>query len=651
MRRIGNLVQGIKYKVQSIQPVFSTFKRFVFNKNTQYVVLGTEDKVQSICSVVFNKKNSIFSTQYLILLAMLITTFSFAQEVHLTTRVSKKTLGENQRLRLEYKIDNQEADDFKLPNFKNFKVVGGPSQSVSNSYSIINGKAKRNFSKTYTYILEPRRKGTFTLPPATIDYKGKKIVSNKITIKVVDPVDLPKDPNDPNYIASQNVKMVTTISNENPYVGEPVYVEYRLYVNQMGINGFNVDTPPNYEGFWSQILKNENPEFKEGTYKGEPWQYAVLHKVLLIPQSSGSLSVNSMSADLTVGVPTGRGDFFGNMITRNVNQKITSAKRTIKVKPLPLEGKPLDFSGAVGNYSYSIDISRAIFKANESAQVKVKVSGKGNIKLFEIPTIKTPKELEVYDPERKEKVAVTSSGLRGSLENAYTVVPQYKGKFKIPATSFSYFNPKDQKYHTIVSDEIVLDVTEGKELVTSASSDFTNNNIKQVVGKSNHNFRYVQTSTVLTSTEKTDFYKSKLFYLLLLLPLVILPLGVFASKKQRELNKDISRNKLKKADKLTKKYLASAKKELGNKETFYSSLEKALHNYLKAKLRVETTDISKDKIAEMLNKKGVSETIIHQFSEVFSACEFARYGSSSDEKMQENFEKAKQAITLIDKNL
>ena len=599
---------------------------------------------------IMKKTGNTFLLNSVCLFLLFISTSLFAQ-VELTARTSKKTLGENQRFRLEYNINNQEADNFKLPNFKNFKVVQGPSQSVSNSYSIINGKAQSTFSKTYSYILEPIGKGTFTLEPASIEYQGKKIESNTITVHVVDAVDLPKDPNDPNYIASQNIKMVVTISDENPYVGEPIYAEYRLYVNQLAINSFDVDTPPNYEGFWSQVLDNKNPQFKDGKYKGEMWKYAVLHKVVLIPQRNGELTVNPMSADLVVGVPTGRGDFFGNMITRNVSQRLVSDKKSIKVKSLPLEGKPLDFTGAVGDYNYEVNTSRSVFKANESAQIKVKVSGKGNLKLFELPNIVTPKELEVYDPERKEQVTVTTTGLTGSIENAYTVVPQYKGKFKVPATSFSYFNPTDKKYHTITSDEILLDVIEGKDLATSLGADYSNGALKQTVKTTGNDFRYVHTSTTLQSIEKSEFYKTKWFYILLLLPLVILPLGVFASKKQRELSRDISRNKLRKADKLTKKYLASAKKELGNKTTFYSSLEKALHNYLKAKLQVETTDISKDSIAEMLTKKGVSNEAITQFIEVFSACEFARYAASSDEKMKEDFDKAKQAITELDKNL
>ncbi|MGY5355316.1 BatD family protein [Wenyingzhuangia sp. IMCC45467] len=631
MKRIGSLrVSSTKYQVQSMG-----LKELIV-KSIQYQLQGLTS----------NNLNPF----YFLLFTFFVTTFGFSQ-VELTARTSKKTLGENQRFRLEYNINNQEADNFKLPNFKNFKVVQGPSQSVSNSYSIVNGKATSTFSKTYTYILEPIGKGTFTLEPASIDYQGKTIKSNAITVKVVDAVDLPKDPNDPNYIASQNIKMVVTISDENPYVGEPIYAEYRLYVNQLAINSFDVDTPPNYEGFWSQVLDNKNPQFKDGKYKGEMWKYAVLHKVVLIPQRNGELTVNPMSADLIVGVPTGRGDFFGNMITRNVNQRLVSDKKIIKVKSLPLEGKPLDFTGAVGNYAYEVNTSRSVFKANESAQIKVKVSGKGNLKLFELPNIVTPKELEVYDPERKEQVTVTTSGLTGNIENAYTVVPQYKGKFKVPSTSFSYFNPSEEKYYTIKSDEIVLDVTEGKELATSTGADYSNAALKQNVRTTGNDFRYIHTSTELALIEKTDFYQTKLFYILLLMPLVILPLGVFASKKQRELSRDISRNKLKKADKLTRKYLASAKKELGNKTTFYSSLEKALHNYLKAKLQVETTDISKDSIAEMLTKKGVSAQAISQFIEVFSACEFARYAPSSDEKMKEDFDKAKKAITDLDKNL
>ena len=141
------------------------------------LVLGTYSLFNSVKSTKLN---------FTVVLAVLFfTVFSFGQEARLVAKVSKKTLGENQRLRISYEINNQEADDFQLPNFKNFKVVQGPSQSVSNSYSFVNGKAQSNFSKTYTYILKPIKRGVFTLPPATIIFEGEKIESNKITINVV----------------------------------------------------------------------------------------------------------------------------------------------------------------------------------------------------------------------------------------------------------------------------------------------------------------------------------------------------------------------------------------------------------------------------------------------------------------------------------
>ncbi|MGY6649298.1 BatD family protein [Wenyingzhuangia sp. IMCC45574] len=641
MKRTGKIVFSTKYILQSIQYLVSSI---------QYKVENTQNRNK-------NLKSLIFKTNYLVLFTLFIATANYAQDVQLIAKVSKKTLAENQRLRISYEINNQEADDFSLPNFKNFEVIQGPMQSISSSNIITNGSIKSVYKKTYTYFLKPKRKGVFIIPPASISYRGDIIKSNAMTIKVVDAQDLPKDPNDPNYLANQNLKMVISVSNNNPYVGEPVYVEYRLYVNvnQIVVSNYNPYVPAKFEGFWSQNIKVdvERPEVKEGKLNGEIWKYVVLNKTLLIPQREGVLKINPSSTEVMAGVPTGKLDFFRNIVTRNIKVEVASTEKKINVKPLPLEGKPLDFSGAVGDYNYSVTTSRDVFKANESAQVKVKVSGRGNIKLFEIPTITTPKELEVYDPERKERVSTATSGLKGSIENAYTVVPQYKGKFIIPKTSFSYFNPEDEKYHTITSDEIVLNVTQGKELTTGTSSDYSNGNdiIKQSVRKSGEDFRYIQTFTVLKAIEKKDFFKSTLFYVLLLLPVVVIPLGLFASKKQRELSKDIKRNKLKKADKLARKYLASAKKELGNKETFYSSLEKALHNYLKAKLSVETTDISKERIEELLLNKNVSNEVVKQFLDVFAACEFARYAPSSDERMKEDFDKAKKAITLIDKNL
>ena len=568
-----------------------------------------------------------------------------AQDVALTAKVSKNKLGINQRLKIEFSINKQGGDNFSPPKFANFKVVGGPSQSVSQSW--INGTV--SFSQSYTYIIQPKIKGELTIGKASINIAGKTIKSKSIKIIVVDAVDIPKDPNDPNYVAQQNIHLVAEISKSRPYVGEGIYVEYRLYVSEnISVYDTSVTEAPQYNGFWNQNIKINSFPVKMGKYNGENYRYIVLQKALLVPTKTGKLNIDPMKMNIVIGVPTGRADFFGNAITRNITKEFASAKKTIHTKSLPLEGKPIDFTGAVGDFKFNVALSKEVLKANESSQIKVMVSGKGNLKLFELPEITTPVELEKYQTERKEKVRVNSSGIAGSVSDLYTIVPQYKGKYKIPNISFSYFNPKEKKYHTIVTDDFFVDVLDGKELKPVINS---NTVLKQNIISTGKNFRYIQTKSNFEPKNVLDLYKSNLFYILLLLPLLTIPIIILIAKRNDKKNNDLIGNKLRKAERLAKKYLSEAKKQLGKKEAFYEALERALHNYLKAKLGIETADISEDKITEILKNKNIDSTTIEEFIEVLKQSDFARYTPISNSEMKEEFEKAKQVIVQLDKQL
>jgi len=583
---------------------------------------------------------------YITTFISLLTLVTAAQDATLIAKVSKNKLGLNQRLKIEFSINKQGSDQFTPPKFTNFKVVGGPSQSVSQSW--VNGKV--SFSQSYTYIIQPKRKGEITIGTASVKIGGKYIRSKPIKIIVLDAVEIPKNPNDPNYIAQQNIHLVAEISKTRPYVGEGVYVEYRLYVSEnVSVYNYGVTEAPKYNGFWNQEIKikGQSP-VKIGKYNGEDYRYIVLQKALLIPTKTGKLTIDPMKMEIVIGVPTGRSDFFGNVITRNVRKEFASAKKIIRPNSLPLEGKPANFSGAVGAFNFNVAISKEILKANESSQIKVAISGKGNLKLFELPEVITPTELEKYQPERNERVRVNSTGISGSVSDLYTIVPQYKGKYKIPNVSFSYFNPKEKKYHTIVTDDLFVDVLEGKELKPVVD---TNSIRKQNVTSTGNNFRYIQTKTNLEVVDTSDFFKSNLFYILLLLPLIAIPIGIIIAKNNQKRNNDLVGNKQRKAEKLARKYLSEAKKKLGEKEPFYEALERALHNYLKAKLGIETTDISKEKITGILKNKSIKTTTIHQFIEVLEHSDMARYSQITTTEMEAEFERAKQVIVELDKQL
>ncbi|MDG1508424.1 MAG: BatD family protein [Flavobacteriaceae bacterium] len=569
----------------------------------------------------------------------------YGQTPKLVASVSKNKLGLNQRVKIQFTINKQGADNFQAPNFKNFQIVSGPSQSISQSW--VNGNA--SFSQSYSYIVKPLKKGEFLIPAASIKLNNKTLTSKPIKVIVLDPVEIPKDPNDPNYIAQQNVHLVAEISKSSPYVGEGIYVEYRLYVSQnISVRDFSYTDSPQYNGFWNQDIKIRGLTTQNGTYNGEQYRYVVLQKALLIPTKSGKLTIDPIKMDIVIGVPTGRGDFFGNPIVKNVTKSFASAKKFIRSKELPIEGKPESFNGAVGDFNFMVSSSKNILKSNETATVSVKVTGNGNLKLFELPEIKTPSELEVFTPEQKEKITINSRGIKGSVTKNYTVVPQFKGKYKIPSTEFSYFDLKEKKYVRLTSEDIFVDVLEGKELVTD--SDVASNAKKGIV-VTGANFRYIQTSSAFSLANESGFYTSKFYYLILILPLLFIPIGIVIAKRNDARNNDVLGNKLRKADRLAKKYLSEAKKQLGTKEAFYVALEKALHNYLKAKLRIETSDISKEKITELLNRKSVNESTIHSFIEVFNSCDMARYSPVSVVEMKDDYEKSKLVITQIDKQL
>ncbi|WP_339917839.1 BatD family protein [Yeosuana marina] len=576
-------------------------------------------------------------------IALFLSCATYAQ-VKFEAKVSKNKLGINERLRVDFEM-NKDGDHFNPPDFNNFTVVGGPNQSVSNSW--INGV--RSFTKTYSYFLSPKKQGNFTIDQATINIDGETYKTIPVKVEVTSAVQVPKDPNDPNYIASENIHLVAEISKTNPYLNEAITVVYKLYVApNTGVDNWQEIDSPRYNDFWSQNIDMQGQKVQTGTYNGEEYRYLVLRKTVLYPQKSGKLEIEPLSLDIIVQVPTNRRDIFGRRLTTQAHRTVSAGKKTINVKPLPEAGKPADFSGAVGDFTFNVSMSKTELKASESFQAKVEVKGKGNLKLIKLPKISLPSSLEVYEPEHNEDITTNLDGMQGTISDTYTVVPQNKGKYPTPSISFSYFDLKTETYKRLSSNEFVIDVLDGP-LNNSSSNAVTSNNVKQPVVLSKDQFAFIKTKTNFTSIKPTYFFKTKLFWGSLLLPFLMIPLAIVIRKKKVERDADVFGNRIRTADKLARKYLSNAKKALGKKEAFYIAMEKALHNYLKAKLHIETSDLSKDKIKTLLSERGVEADTINDFSSIMENCDLARYTPITAVTMKEDYDKAAKTISLIDK--
>jgi len=385
-----------------------------------------------------------------------------------------------------------------------------------------------------------------------------------------------------------------------------------------------------------------------GEYKGESYNEVVWRKVVLYPQKIGKLILEPLTLNLSLSVPNNRRDLFGRRMLTQGQKTISVRRKTINVKSLPEANKPIDFSGAVGQFDFDVILDKDALKASESFQAKIKVNGKGNLKLFNLPKINVPNTLEVYDPEHSENVKISLSGMQGFVEDVYTIVPQYQGKYPIPPIKFSFFDPKTSNYKTLSSQDLLIDVYEGPTAGSLTKNDRTP---KRLARPQNDTFRFIQLDTKLESIQSLSLWKTTSFWILLFIPSIILLSGYTIKRYVSEKSQDRSNAKQRLAEKLAKKYLSSAKKALNNQVVFYEALERALHNYLKAKLKIETTELSKHKIKRLLNEKNVDQQVAMDFVSVVENCELARYAPGSSVSIQKDYEKARSVIAAIDRQL
>ena len=584
----------------------------------------------------------------LVVLILLVLGNSLFAQVQFEAKVSKNSLGLNERLRVDFTM-NADGDNFVPPNFEacGFKVVGGPSQSVSQSW--INGKS--SFNKSYIYILLPTQKGALTLKQASIEINGQIYKTSPIKINVSNAVEIPKDPNEaPAISADDNLYLVADISKTNPYVNEPITVIYKLYFSyNIGITNWRELNKPKYNDFWSQNIDIKQLKAEDGMFKGERYRYVVLRKTVLYPQKSGKLEIEPLSLDIDCQVPTNKRNFWGQPLMTEDNKRVSAGSKVINVRALPENGKPEDFSGAVGRFDFKVKPSKTILKNGESLDLDVSVVGTGNLKLFTLPKPVLPSALEMYDPVHDENVSTPLTGMSGRISDKYTIIPQYKGNYQIKPLRFTYFDLGSNSYKTITSEPITINVLDGPSIASTEKQNPNEANKNKVeIAKT---FAYNKQKTTLKSMNKKDFIGTGLFYSLVMLPFLAIPFFIVGKKRKEASDNDVVGNKIKRSNGLAKKYLGEAKKYLGNKEPFYIALEKAMHNFLKAKLNIETSEMSKEKITEILLARRANTETVSEFIQLTENCELARYAQASETAIQQDYDKAVVIISELEKQL
>ncbi len=529
---------------------------------------------------------------------------------------------------LDLRNAKHEIGAIDYPDFSNFDLVG-------------KSKAKQaNLTNTVvfnTFTFKALNEGIFEIGSARVIIDGKLYKTEPLKIKVINnptnpkkkPVNLKKIPQEGSVLTnetSENTKLLVTASNLSPYIGEQVFISLRILskdynvlrrIKESKLNRFKNFTAIDYP-IKRVVIKQEN-------YQDSMYYSRVINQKIITPQQTGQIVLEPFQLEFPYLIETNQRDFFGRLFNQYIWVKLNSNELTFNVKPLPKNGKPKNFSGAVGDFDLNVFVEKDRVNAGESVQFDVEISGKGDFKMVTVPQLSLPDELELYEPNSYESITLTREGHKGKVSKSYVVVPQYKGDYELPVFKFSFFNPKKRKYETETSSKTTLHVINGPEKL---ATEVLTNEIDSITQK-----KVIQEELFLQPLKKSltfhdPFLSVQMIWLLIVgsFAFMFLLIGLLPYwKKWKKGFKRKGRHK-----EQSKRYLIHAKKHLKRNEasSFYNAIEKALFWFLSDQLNIEKADYSTEKIKHLLHEKNIAEERINQVEEIVNACNYQKYSSS-----------------------
>jgi len=586
---------------------------------------------------------------------------------------AKQNVKVGERFRVVYEI-NQDADNFRSPNFGILQVLSGPSTSSNSSIQYINGKMTQNYTKTYTYIVQATKEGHVVISPATATVDRTKVKSNSLKIKIVKGTasqqrnvtqNKTKQPAQEGILQDEDVYIRAYISNTKPTIGQQVILTYKIYT-KVPISNLMVKKLSSFQGFWSKSLMDDNRQYQQKTeiINGEEYIVAEISKFAIFPQKTGKLIIEPAEMECTVQLRVQskrrRGDpfdeFFNDpFFNRNVKNVVTILKSkpiTVNVAPLPQQGKPEGFSGAVGNFRLSSRIDRTNLTANDALTLTYTISGKGNLELIELPKVIFPSDFESFDPKITSDIKTSSTGISGKKKFEYLSIPRNGGDFEIKPITFSYFNPTDKRYYNISSEDYKIHVDKG-EMSSSKGISYSSSAQEDIrfIGKDIH---HIKTLPFDFKQQGKFLFLSNTFFILLILPIIIMIIIIIVISRFVKLKSDVGLMKNRKANKIakTRLKLAGKYKDADDEKAYYDEIAQALWGYIADKFSLQQSELSIETVVDALKNKDVEDIVIESFVVTLNNIEFARFApGDSSGKMETIYNESVTAILQAEKAL
>ena len=592
----------------------------------------------------------------------------------------KKEAYVGQNYAITFVLENGNGKNFRFPKkYPGFELVGGPSQS--SNYSWVNGKTTS--SKSYTYYLQATKTGTFTIPSASVEVgnqsittKPFKVVVKKLTEKQKqklkeeeerrqaqnDPFGFfrrrqqPKKPqqeeiDNKNWKeqVSKNLYVKMYVDKSNPYVGEQVTLYLKLY-QRMQTFQTQVTEMPEFKGFWVNDFELKTDKWQQEKVDGVWYHTMMINKYALFPQREGTFTLSPIKLATLVQLQTkSTGNSFWDQFYatyENKEYKFQSNSIKIKVKPLPEEGKPENFSGAVGTFRYTANLDSLNVQTGSAITLKTKISGTGNIPMIEAPQITFPEDFEVYDPEEKEYISKKHTKISGTKKYDYLFIPTKPGKYKIDSIPFSYFDLNTKKYKTVYSKEFNINVTPSADYSEDKIVENTENTLDKDI-------KNISSINDIDSYKEDKFINTKTFWALWASPALIFLLLLIGKSKLENYTPDIVGINKRRANKiaLSKLKQASVFLKKNDKKAFYNEIVRALWDYVSLKLNIQRENLSKENIQEKLLEHNIDTQTAKDYIDLINKSEMAVYSPIGETEMQKDFDKAREIIVNVENEI
>jgi hypothetical protein len=543
--------------------------------------------------------------------------FYFAQEVYTQVSSKKVQVGVPFEFVLVIKVN---ANSYTPPNFKDFEGSGPFQSSMSQN---INGVVTSQINLSWS--LAARKEGKYTIGPAVVMAGNQKYETAPITIEVTKGAPSQQsgssgsDMNTDVKVTDGEIFIKTVPTKTKLYVGEQLVITHKLF-SRLSLVGMKKYDAPVFDGFWTKKLDVPNTAVQENI-DGVAYLTAEIEKHLLYANSPGKKTIKVIAPTYVVRKVSNKKprsfweQFLGGQQYEDIEVKAKSSALTVEVLPLPEEGKPANFNGAVGKLNYKIETNTQTLKANEALNLKITISGNGNFPLIDAPKLNLPEGFETYDPKVNEG--------NGSKSFDYLIIPRQEGEFILKDLDFSYFNSETKKYSTIPSPEMKITVLPPDPNSTGAQVYTPQNTVKET----ENDIRYIKKGNFELQKSETEFFNSFGHIALMAGSVLMLIAALILRRNYIKNNSDLGMVLERKAAKVAKKQLAHAEKlmQQNKKDEFYTEILNAINSYLGHKLHIPVADLSRETIQKTLLAKHVDGNYILKVLSTIETSEYAKY--------------------------